>query len=90
MINNLIDNAVSYAETDSDIEIEIDQNSLSVWNKSDPLSAEQQKHLFELSSGSNGHHGFGLYFAKKIADIHDLALKYGYSDDGVCFTVNKL
>ena len=89
MLGNLIDNAVFYTPENGWIKIEINKDQLNICNKSDPIPEEKQKHLFEFSSGSSGHHGFGLYFAKKVADIHGLKLKYSSISDGVCFIVSK-
>lgn len=89
MLENLIDNAVSYTPENSWVRIEIDSNQLSISNQSDPIPEDKLKHLFEFSSENDGHHGFGLYFAKKVADIHDLKLKYSYISDGICFTISK-
>ena len=89
MLGNLIDNAVSYTPENSWVRIEIDSNQLSISNHSDPIPEDKLKHLFEFSSENDGHHGFGLYFAKKVADIHDLKLKYSYISDGICFTISK-
>ena len=89
MLSNLVDNAVSYTTENGWIRIEINKDQFSISNSSDPIPDEQLKHLFEFSSGNNGHHGFGLYFAKKVADIHGLKLKYSSISDGVCFIVSK-
>ena len=89
MLSSLMDNAVSYAPENSRIRIEIDSKRLSISNQSDPIPEDKLKHLFEFSSENDGHHGFGLYFAKKVADIHDLKLKYSYISDGICFTISK-
>ena len=89
MLGNLIDNAVSYAEKDSTIKIEIDQNRLSISNRSDPIPEEKLKHIFDFSSGSKDHYGFGLYFAKKVADIHDLQLAVENYAEGVHVSITK-
>ncbi len=89
MLSNMIDNAVSYAEENSEIKIKINQNILSVWNKSDPLPDETKKHLYELSPGKDGNHGFGLYYVKRIAEIHDLKLEYSYFSDGIMFAISR-
>jgi len=87
MLSNLVDNAVSYAPENSWIRIEIDSKQLFISNKSDPIPEDKLKHLFEFSSENDGHHGFGLYFAKKVADIHGLKLKYSYTSDEICFSI---
>ena len=87
MLSNLIDNATSYAEKGSEIKIKINRNKLSIWNKSLPLSDVKIKHLFEMSPSENGHHGFGLYYAKRIANMHQLKLTYSHESNGICFTV---
>lgn len=83
MLSCIIDNAVSYAKENTAIKIDINKNTLSVFNQCDPLSKEKIKHIFELSSGSNGHHGFGLYFAKKVAEAHKLKLSVENISQGV-------
>ena len=83
MLSCIIDNAVSYAKENTAIKIDINKNTLSVFNQCDPLSKEKIKHIFELSSGSNGHHGFGLYFAKKVAEAHKLKLSVENITQGV-------
>jgi signal transduction histidine kinase len=89
MLSNLIDNAVSYAEAGSRIKVEIDQNRLSISNKSDSIPEDKMKHIFEFSTGTKGHYGFGLYFAKKVADIHDLLLSIENDTDGVNVSISK-
>ena len=89
MLGNLIDNAISYAKEDSKITVEIDQNSLVMSNKSDSIPEEKLKHIFEFSSGSKGHYGFGLYFAKKVADIHNLLLSVENDAEGVKVSISK-
>ena len=89
MISNLIDNALNYTDKGSLIKIDIDESSLSISNRSQPLSEEVVKHLFELTGGKDGHHGFGLYYAKRVADMHDLKLGYSYNRDTVCFRISK-
>jgi len=83
LFSNLIDNAVSYGKEGSEIAIDIDQDKISIYNKADPIKEEKLKNIFEVKSGSNGHHGFGLYFAKKVADIHGLQLSIGNVNKGV-------
>ena len=89
MLGNLIDNAINYTKEDSKITVEIDQNSLVMSNKSDPIPEEKLKHIFEFSSGSKGHYGFGLYFAKKVADIHNLLLSVENDAEGVNVSISK-
>ena len=83
LFSNLIDNAVSYGKEGSEIAIDIDQDKISICNEADPIKEEKLKNIFEVKSGSNGHHGFGLYFAKKVADIHGLQLSIGNVNKGV-------
>jgi len=83
LFSNLIDNAVSYGKEGSEIAIDIDRDKISICNEADPIKEEKLKNIFEVKSGSNGHHGFGLYFAKKVADIHGLQLSIGNVNKGV-------
>ena len=83
LFSNLIDNAVSYGKEGSEIAIDIDRDKISICNEDDPIKEEKLKNIFEVKSGSNGHHGFGLYFAKKVADIHGLQLSIGNVNKGV-------
>ena len=83
LFSNLIDNAVSYGKEGSEIAIDIDQDKISICNEADSIKEEKLKNIFEVKSGSNGHHGFGLYFAKKVADIHGLQLSIGNVNKGV-------
>ena len=89
LFSNLIDNAVSYARNESLITIFVDQNKISIFNEADPIGEEKLKNIFELKPGTNSHHGFGLYFAKKVADIHGLKLKVENNSNGISVSVVK-
>ena len=89
LFSNLIDNAVSYARNGSRIAISVDHDRISIFNEADLIEEEKLKNIFELKSGTNGHHGFGLYYAKKAAYIHNLKLSINNQDNGVNVVLAK-
>ncbi|MBR0417928.1 MAG: HAMP domain-containing histidine kinase [Erysipelotrichaceae bacterium] len=89
LFSNLIDNAISYTRNGSEIVISIDENKINIFNEADPIEEEKLKNIFEFKSGTNGHHGFGLYFAKKVADIHNLKLTINNQENGVNTLLTK-
>lgn len=83
LFSNLIDNAVSYGKEGTEIKVRINQDKTEIFNEADPIEEGKLKNIFEFKSGTNGHHGFGLYFAKKVADIHNLKLAINNQENGV-------
>lgn len=71
VVENLIDNALRYAQ--NEIVITLKNNYLSVYNDGFSISSEELERLFKrLSKGKSGRFGLGLSIVKKVVDT------YGY------------
>ena len=92
MFRNILENAVSYAKEGSEIVIRTDKNSIEIFNESDPIPEDKLKEIFRFSSkkgNAKGHYGFGLYFAKKVADAHKLKLSVSNKNSGVSVKIER-
>jgi signal transduction histidine kinase len=100
VFSNIIENAVKYSDGDSIISLtgKYMQSSnlfaVSIANRGIPLTKEHQEKLFtrgfrseEAKSKYPPGTGFGLYIAKKIAEIHKGAIQAEAIDGQVVFTV---
>ena len=96
----LIDNAVKYSPADSPILMRVAERRLnvvfSITNHGAAIPLEQQERLFErfyrgdssrTASAVNGF-GLGLAIAKRIADVHNGAIKVKSDDTATTFTVS--
>lgn len=88
LLINLIDNAYKYKKENSIISINIDDNSLEIFNEADNISKERLNNIFDLSSNIDNK-GFGLYFCKKVADIHKINLIINNKNNGVNVRLSK-
>ena len=92
VIKNLIDNAIKYSN-DNKVNINIEQNSISVSNKGESLKHDIEKY-YEPFFNNNQHKankqnsfGLGLYIIKNILDVHSFKLTYLYQDGINIFTI---
>ena len=76
VIQNLIDNAVKYSLPETEITIEVNGNTLSVSNQTEPLTKSELKQLWQPyyrkdKSRSKKGNGLGLSIVKSILDLHE-------------------
>ena len=76
VIQNLIDNAVKYSLPETEITIEVNGNTLSVSNQTEPLTKSELKQLLQPyyrkdKSRSKKGNGLGLSIVKSILDLHE-------------------
>ncbi len=76
----------------TEIRVSIGKDSIEVFNEADPIPEEKLKNIFRFSSekdNQKGHYGFGLYFAKKVADAHKLKLSVSNKNSGVSVKIER-
>jgi two-component system OmpR family sensor kinase len=77
LVNNLISNAIKYSHKDSEIEVTLNDNILSIKDFGIGISQEEQKEIFKrYKRGNNNEGGFGigLDIVKRICDEYNLLL----------------
>lgn len=86
---NIIENAIKYAQEGSTILIELDSHKLELQNKTEVANEEIFNHIFEpfVSSGSSGN-GLGLYFSNYYAKIMGYSLDVFLEDNIVTSRIN--
>ena len=96
MIWNLLSNAVEYNKKDGRILISVGKNRIAIENSGETISQEKLDHIFDMFyTGDESRHerskhmGLGLYFAKRICDVHGLKLEVCNTDAGVKVEVHK-
>jgi two-component system sensor histidine kinase QseC len=86
LLRNLLDNAVRYAPEGSAVTLRFDSAGLKVENAGPPLSPEAVARMGErfhrIEGASESGSGLGVSIAKRIAELHGLALRYGVRPDG--------
>ncbi|MEL7025381.1 MAG: ATP-binding protein [Pseudomonadota bacterium] len=95
MIDKLIENAVTFAPRDSDIELSVTsdpQPTVRVFNRGSALPDVDHDRLFmplvsRRHGAGEGHLGFGLYIARVIADAHGASIRARNKSNGVLFEV---
>ena len=93
VILNLLSNAITYSIKNTEIYIQLKQNSkyikFTITNKSNPISAKEIKQIFnKFSSSQNSKFnksttGLGLYTAKNIIDRHKGTIFVKSTPDGI-------
>ncbi len=89
-VGNLADNAVKYSPADSEIKISVNDKTLTISNKSEPISKSDLKRIWEPyeridKSRHKKGNGLGLSIVKSIFDLH--GIKYEMKMDGDTLTV---
>lgn len=86
---NIIENAIKYAQEDSTILIELNSQKLEVKNRTEVTNKEIFNHIFEpfVSSGSSGN-GLGLYFSNYYAKTMGYSLDVFLEDNIVTSRIN--
>ena len=86
MLKCLVDNAISYSDENASVTIRCEEKSIIIQNKCAPVSEDVLRFSFS-SSSKKGHNGFGLYYAKKVADAYHLCLTMENKDNGIITTI---
>ncbi len=94
VINNLLSNAITYSLKNTNILINITQETkfveFSISNKSNPISEKELKNIFQRFSKTNNSKynrystGLGLYSSKRIIDMHQGTIYAKSTPDGIC------
>ncbi len=91
-VSNLIANAVTYADKESEIKIDVSNNSFSISNECSSIFQSDIKHLtepyyrVEKNRNSKGN-GLGLSIVKSIADLHSHKLDIRLRNITITFTL---
>lgn len=91
MLRNLLDNAVRYATEGSTVRLRFEEAALTIDNDGPPLAASYIDRLGDrfhrpegqMESGS----GLGVSIARRVAELHGLALHHAVGPDGRGITV---
>jgi len=87
-IENLIDNALRYAQTK--VVITLTKNKLSVFNDGELMDKDRIEKLFKpYEKGTNGNFGLGLSIVKRICDTYGYTINGENTNNGVIFTIFK-
>lgn len=93
---NLLSNAVDYNVPDGTILIKTDHDLCVIENSGSSMDEEQLAHAFDLfytsnksRGGKQKHMGMGLFLAKKILELHSLALTLENTADGIQAVIHK-
>lgn len=86
LLNNLLSNAVNHNIGNGYININVDQDKLTICNTglNKPLNNESIFNRFV--KGNSASHGLGLAIVKQICDSHHLQIQYNYNELH-CFTI---
>lgn len=91
-VSYLLDNAIKHSDKNSDIDIKLSKNSLSISNKCSNITTEDIKHLtepyyrVEKNRESKGN-GLGLSIVKSIVESHSFKLDITLNDNTITFTI---
>ncbi|HET7578716.1 MAG TPA: HAMP domain-containing sensor histidine kinase [Bacillales bacterium] len=91
LIENLIENALRYAESEICIEAREngDTSTLKVYNDGDPIPEDECAHLFDpFYKGTKGKFGLGLAIVKRVVELHSGEITVENESNGVSFIVN--
>lgn len=92
LLNNILDNAIKYSPSKETILVKVYQDddciTLSIFNKGQMLSKEQQEHIFDRFyranySTSDGS-GLGLSIVKRISDLYGFEIELISNEEGNC------
>lgn len=93
---NVLSNAIDYNVPEGTVSITIDRDLCAIENSGAHLEEEQLAHAFDLfytgnksRGGKDRHMGMGLFLAKKILELHGLAILLENTKDGVRVSIRK-
>jgi signal transduction histidine kinase len=83
LISNLIQNAIRHNSIKGTIEINLENNSLSISNSGNPLNIKPEELFvrFKKNDASKESLGLGLSIVKSITDLYHVKLSYNFSKD---------
>jgi two-component system sensor histidine kinase CssS len=90
LIENLVENALRYAESEIRIEARMDKQSstLQIYNDGETIPEEERVHLFNpFYKGAKGKFGLGLAIVKRIVELHNGDIAVRNETKGVRFIV---
>lgn len=90
LLENLVENALRYAETTIWLRAEIENETvvLSVKNNGEQIPSKELSHIFTpFRKGNKGQFGLGLAIVKRIAELHGGYPTVKNEDDGVIFKI---
>ena len=90
LLTNLFHNAIRYSPRNEEINISLNDHTLIVSNKGNPLKMDVSKMTdrFAKESTNPGSTGLGLAIVRKICDRYFYDLKYAYANHTHNFTIN--
>lgn len=91
LIENLVENAIRYAESEIRMEASMDKQSstLEIYNDGQAIPEEERAHLFApFYKGSKGKFGLGLAILKRIVELHNGTMTVENEENGVRFIVS--
>ena len=88
VVENLLDNAMRYAETN--ITMELKKGELSVANDGTPISEERMQRLFKpFEKGTKGKFGLGLSICHKVCQAYGYNIDAENLEKGVVFRITE-
>ncbi|HEY4537598.1 MAG TPA: HAMP domain-containing sensor histidine kinase [Erysipelothrix sp.] len=88
VVENLLDNALRYAQTV--VKIKISNHYISVYNDGEPIDVARIEHLFQAYEvGEKGQFGLGLSIVKRVVDNYQYNIDVVNENDGVKFIIYK-
>jgi len=91
IIDNLLSNAIKYNKKDGNIEIKLDENSLTISDTGVGFDQSKSQEIFERYArfnNSNGGFGLGLNIVKSLCDLYNIKIEaVSKKDIGTTFTL---
>lgn len=90
LLENLLENALKYAETKVELSIKEAQDSITIrcYNDGKPMNDQLLANLFQpFVKGEKGNFGLGLAIIKRIATLHHARITVDNGEHGVAFKV---
>ncbi|TCI25450.1 HAMP domain-containing histidine kinase [Exiguobacterium sp. SH3S2] len=83
-LENVLDNAIRYAESTIQVELERTDAGIDIVIKNDGPSVDENLDLFhQFSRGKQGKFGLGLFIVQRIVTLHGGTVTLGNTNDGV-------
>ncbi|MCA1031666.1 HAMP domain-containing histidine kinase [Bacillus timonensis] len=88
VVENILDNALRYAHTTIEIELNQERKYLKIWNDGRALTDEEITFIFSpFSKGMKGNFGLGLSIVKQILEMHKSHCIAKNENGGVAFYI---